>query len=277
MFSCFSVEPTTQMCSHPTAYWGRAFTSQPCRAHVADLLLVQFPLLVVEGKWGSSAVVEAAEANHLLVSSLHEVNSGFVLWGQSTQHETHYWELNSLENVWKSSYIKNIFWLYESNSVKSDIYYVISTAQPDYSHFWRWNINQHLVSIYFITFILLYKQQVSVETLNYVETESLLITHYRRESDLLSTVNTTNSHPLLLRGERMLLQTDVLLLHTLQTELQDTNTAGSDDAKYRHVSCSLWRTEQGLNKELYLRCLLELIRLKVVTTRWRPISKHSWK
>lgn len=54
-------------------------TSQSGGAHVADLLLVELPLLVVQGKCVSSAVVGAAVTNHLLVSSFHEIDAGLVL------------------------------------------------------------------------------------------------------------------------------------------------------------------------------------------------------
>lgn len=48
------------------------------------------------------------------------------------------------------------------------------------------------------------------------------------QADLQGAVNTANCHPLLLRGERVLLQTDVLLLEALQPHLEDTSTAGSE-------------------------------------------------
>ena len=47
-------------------------------------------------------------------------------------------------------------------------------------------------------------------------------------ADLQRSVNTSNSHPLLLRGERMLLQADVLLLQALQPHLEDKSTSGSE-------------------------------------------------
>lgn len=58
-------------------------TSQTSGAHVADLLLVQLPLLVAQGQSTSSAVVRAAEANYLLVSSFHKEQSWFILRGDA--------------------------------------------------------------------------------------------------------------------------------------------------------------------------------------------------
>lgn len=54
-------------------------TSEAGASHVADLLLVELPLLLVEWQCVASAVVGAAHTNHLLIGSLHEVNSRFVL------------------------------------------------------------------------------------------------------------------------------------------------------------------------------------------------------
>lgn len=72
----------------------RQFTSESGAAHVADLLLVQLPLLVVERQCASSAVVGAAESDHLLVRSLHEVNSRFVLMMWRTEQRTKWDDTN---------------------------------------------------------------------------------------------------------------------------------------------------------------------------------------
>lgn len=72
----------------------RQFTSESGAAHVADLLLVQLPLLVVERQCASSAVVGAAESDHLLVRSLHEVNSRFVLMMWRTEQRTKWEDTN---------------------------------------------------------------------------------------------------------------------------------------------------------------------------------------
>lgn len=46
-------------------------------------------------------------------------------------------------------------------------------------------------------------------------------------ADLQSAVNAADGHPLRVRAERMLLQTNVLLLEALQPHLQDTNSVTS--------------------------------------------------
>lgn len=63
--------------SGPTG--GPGVTSQAGGAHVADLLLVELPLLAVERQRRPSAAVGAAEADHLLERPLHEVNPRLIL------------------------------------------------------------------------------------------------------------------------------------------------------------------------------------------------------
>lgn len=58
---------------------GPGFTSEAGAAHVADLLLVELPLLVGEGQHTASAVVGGAQTDHLLVRPLQEVDSRVVL------------------------------------------------------------------------------------------------------------------------------------------------------------------------------------------------------
>lgn len=55
------------------------FTSEAGAAHVADLLLVELPLLVGQGQRAASAVVGAAQADDLLKRPLHEEESRMVL------------------------------------------------------------------------------------------------------------------------------------------------------------------------------------------------------
>lgn len=87
---------------------------------------------------------------------------------------------------------------------------------------------------------------------------SLVITG-GEHADLQRSVNTSNSHPLLLRGERMLLQADVLLLEALQPHLEDTqehiwiritsgsDTSGSESAEFLHLIVSAARPQLNAN------------------------------